>query len=203
MNDSGLLTNPALLRLDHIVAHQSAITVIVATIPSHASCPLCQQHSTRVHSRYQRTLADLPWHGVAVRLHLHTRRFFCDNPNCSRAIFTEPLPSVAARYARRTLGLDETFQLIGLMVGGDAGARLAKDLGMSSSPETFLRLLRRAAITSSPTPHILGVDVWAFHKGQRYGTIRLICRRAGSRVVITRPNSIRRYARKALVVGKG
>ncbi len=35
-------------------------------------CPLCQQSAHRVHSRYQRKLADLPWAGIPVRIYLST-----------------------------------------------------------------------------------------------------------------------------------
>jgi hypothetical protein len=53
-------------------------------------------------SRYRRTLADLPWHEVRVRLNVSVRRLFCNVPGCSRRISTERLPKTAAPYARRT-----------------------------------------------------------------------------------------------------
>jgi transposase len=34
-------------------------------------CPQCHRSSTRVHSRYQRKLRDLPWEGIPVRIQLH------------------------------------------------------------------------------------------------------------------------------------
>src|SRR5688572_11942972 len=68
---------------------------IVATLEATASrgtCPRCGTWSTGVHSRYQRTIADLPWGGLSVRLHLRVRKFFCRQPTCARRIFTERLP---------------------------------------------------------------------------------------------------------------
>lgn len=38
-------------------------------------CPGCDRPSARVHSRYHRTLADLPSHGRPVRIILVARRF--------------------------------------------------------------------------------------------------------------------------------
>lgn len=94
--------------------------------------------SARVHSRYTRAVADLPWHGVAVRLELHTRRFRCQNSLCSRCIFCERLPQVVAHYGRKTVRLNAALELIGFAAGGEAGARLAKELGLTVSPDTLL-----------------------------------------------------------------
>jgi transposase len=56
--------------------------------------------STHVHSRYRRMLADLPWQGRLVTLHLQARRFRCLNQACPRRTFNERLPDVARPAAR-------------------------------------------------------------------------------------------------------
>ena len=43
-------------------------------------CPLCATPARRIHSRYERTLADLPWAQYRVRLQLRVRKWFCRNP---------------------------------------------------------------------------------------------------------------------------
>ncbi|EFH79570.1 transposase family protein [Ktedonobacter racemifer] len=72
------------LTIDH-VTHE--ITATTATTAVEAPCPLCQEPSRRVHSRYKRQWADLPCCGQSVRWIVEVRRFRCQNPGCSRKIF--------------------------------------------------------------------------------------------------------------------
>ncbi len=56
------------VRLDTIDGDEQAITVTLSVTTPTAGCPDCAQLARRVHSGYQRTLADLPWAGRPVRL---------------------------------------------------------------------------------------------------------------------------------------
>src|SRR5690242_8952670 len=71
------------------------MTVTAATRAAQALCPLCQQPSRRVHSRYRRQWADLPCCDQAVHWVVEVRRFRCQNPDCTRKIFCERLPTCA------------------------------------------------------------------------------------------------------------
>ncbi|WP_420847111.1 transposase family protein [Nonomuraea basaltis] len=53
-------------------------TVLIAarTVAAEASSPECGLLSTRVHSRYRRTVWDLAMCGRSVRIELEVRRFF-------------------------------------------------------------------------------------------------------------------------------
>ncbi len=166
-----LVPDPSFLHLVRLeVDEQSIITVVATTLPE-ALCPLCQCRSESVHSRYVRCVADLPWAGWAVRLELHVRRFFCQNKECVRQIFTERLPSVVAPYARRTMRLTGLFTLIGFALGGEAGKRLVDGMGLEISPDTLLRLVREQQESQVPTPRVLGVDDFCFCRRRSYGAI--------------------------------
>jgi transposase len=134
-------------------------------------CPGCAQMAQRVHSRYKRTLADLPWGTWRVTWQLRVRKFFCDNPACPRQIFTERLPDVAAPWARRTARLAARLTALAVALGGAAGVWLSQQLDIAVSRNTLLRLLRRLPVPSRDTPRVLGVDDFAFRKRQSYGTV--------------------------------
>ena len=150
---------------------QSAFTITLRARPATARCPLCGRRSKRVHSRYQRTLADLPWGEHAVTVQLRVRRLFCDNARCERRIFAERLPDVAAPWARKTVRLAGRLAAVGLALGGVAGARLGSKLGLVASRNTLLRRVRQLPLPAMPTPTILGVDDWAVRKRHTYGTV--------------------------------
>src|ERR1035437_6710862 len=59
-----------------------------------------------------------------------------------------------------------------MSLGGRAGARLARKLGLLASGPTLLRVLRMQSRPSiSSAPRVVGIDEWAWKKGHRYGTI--------------------------------
>ncbi|MCA1636392.1 MAG: ISL3 family transposase [Acidobacteria bacterium] len=171
METKVILADPRAVRLKMIRPSEGMITLVVELRQTSACCPRCQHPTRKIHSRYTRTVADLPWQGVAVRLQLLTRRFFCDNSLCVQRIFCARLPTVVALYARRTTRLEDALSVIAFALGGAAGVRAARQLQLLASSSTLLRRIRRTTPLEQPTPRVLGVDDWAKRKGQTYGTI--------------------------------
>src|SRR5262244_3052182 len=152
----------------HIDDAAAAVMLHVTSTQACVPCPLCHVQTQRVHSRYPRTRADLPWGTYAVRIQLRVRKFFCDHPACPRQIFTERLPTVAAPWARRTLRLAQSLLAHGLALGGAAGARLVARLGLRTSADTLLRLVQTAPTPTTSAPQSIGGDEWAWRRGHRY-----------------------------------
>jgi transposase len=62
---------------------------------------------------------------------------------------------------------------MGLALGGAAGARLSRALGLIVSRKTRLRVLRRTSCPASSSPRVRSVDEFALRKRHPYGTLLL------------------------------
>jgi transposase len=133
-------------------------------------CPAGGTASRSVHDRYLRRPRDVPWRGRAVRLVL-TVRCRCIAARRSRRTFAEAFTPRLPRHARRTAAATELLVQLAGPVSGELGARIAHAVGRPCSPDTLLRLVRRAAPASVPTPQGLGADALALRRGHRYATL--------------------------------
>jgi transposase len=159
------------LQVDMIDVVARKLIILAHGVQKTATCPDCQEASNRVHSQYQRHPADLPCVGYTVELQLTVPRFFCDNATCPRRTFAAQFPILLQSYARRTTRLREQQEQVGFAVSAETGSSLLGILGMLTSPDTLIRLVRQTPDTMVETPRVLGVDDWAQRKGQSYGTI--------------------------------
>jgi transposase len=168
-----LLPDPTVLALVNVEVNEEAnlITATAQTTSREANCPMCQQLSHRVHSKYMRILADLPCSGQRVRWFVQVRRFWCENTACKRVIFTERLSACAPAHARRTEKQATILCEVAFALGGKAGERIANLLGMETSHDTLLRLMQRSEPPVVIAPRILGLDDFAWKKGYRWGTL--------------------------------
>lgn len=165
---------PAGLKADQVELDGNTIRVHAHSSDAAAACPRCGTISRHVHSRYRRRPADLPAHGRAVELVLLVRRFRCQTLRCSARIFAERFPSdVTQPHMRRTSRLQGLVRHLGLALGGRPAQALARRLLLPVSKDTFLRSVRDMADEDTAIPRVIGIDDWAWRKGQRYGT--LIC----------------------------
>lgn len=165
---------PAGLSTDRIELDGDMIRIHARSLEAVATCPRCGGVSHHVHSRYRRRPADVPAHGRAVEIVLQVRRFRCRVPGCPARIFAERFPSGVTRpHMRRTSRLQELVRHLGLALGGRPAQALARRLLVPASKDTFLRGARSVIASTSKAPRVIGIDDWAWRKGQRYGT--MIC----------------------------
>jgi hypothetical protein len=123
-----------------------------------ARCPGCGLRSSRVHSRYDRRLADAAIAGRPVVLRLRVRRYFCAGTDCPVRTFAEQVEGLTAKHARRTELARGMLERIGLGLAGRAGSRLATLLGLPAAHSALLRLVHALPDPRIGTVAVLGVD---------------------------------------------
>ena len=170
--DNSLL--PEGLRATGYNVNGAILAIDAEVMDAEVICPGCGQRSFRRHGRYVRHLMDLPAHGRTVQVRLSVRRFRCVAPHCFLTTFSEKVPDrLARRHGRRTGRFQDLVTYLGRAMGGRPAQALGRRLRFCVSKDTFLRGAASGVRTMGHEPRVIGIDEWAWRKGQRYGT--LIC----------------------------
>ena len=107
-----------------------------------AICPCCGKKSSKINTKYFRTIKDLPIQENKVILKLETKTFFCKNKKCEINTFAEEFNFIES-HARMTTRLKNRI------VNDTKGmsARAAKETISSGlakiSDDTILRLIKK------------------------------------------------------------
>jgi transposase len=112
------------LRVAEVIADAKRVVMRASVMTERMPCPLCGVCADRVHSSYERRLADPAIAGRAATIELTVRRFFCDNIYCGRKTFVEQVQGLTTRHGRRTATAQRLLVAVAFALGGRAGARL-------------------------------------------------------------------------------
>jgi hypothetical protein len=146
------------LSVRQILPARDHLTIVAAPTSRSVLCPVCGKRSARRHSRYLRTLSDLPHQGRVARLQVWVRRFRCDTASCPRRIFAERLPELAPVQARRTRRLAVGLLALAHERGceADLAEVLAGQLADGGMPDLAALCARFAPQTApQPTPEVV------------------------------------------------
>ena len=178
---------PAGLVVESMTETEAGIVVLARAGVLERACPECGRCSRRIHSRYIRTVSDLPCAGRRVELRLTARRFVCEAPFCRRKIFAERFEhGVVAERSRRSSRLECIVHHLGLALGGRPAASFARRLMLPVSNDTLLRVVRRRASLPTEALRVVGIDDWAWRRNHRYGSI--VCDLERRRIVALLPD---------------
>jgi transposase len=106
-----------------------------------------------------------------VTLEITQKKYFCDNGECETDIFTESNELVEP-YGQFTRRCREYMLKVAVKISSEAAVKLLGYQGIRVSGDTLLNMLKEAGREyKSKVGKNIGVDDWAYRRGQEYGTI--------------------------------
>lgn len=118
------------------------ITISCETNTKQSICPYCGEVAHSIHSKYIRTLSDLPIQNNVVKLSLVVRKFFCLNSNCDHKTFGERFNFVEEKSVK-TNRLEEYINNIGLRDNSMDAVKTLVEAGINISSSTVLRIVKK------------------------------------------------------------
>jgi len=136
-----------------------------------AKCPRCGVESGRFHGYQEKTVRDLPIFGKTVTLDITLKKYFCDNKDCDVEIFTERNEFIP-HYTQFTSRCREYMLKIATHVSCETAVKILAYQGIRVCGDTLLNMLKAAGQDyKTKAGKAIGVDDWAYRKGEKYGTI--------------------------------
>ncbi len=106
------------------------------------TCPCCGSESKKAHSRYVRTIQDLPISGKKVYIAITSRKMFCPNTECARKTFAEKYDFVGAK-GKKSLRLEKEIINTAMSSSSTEAARMLNRSTVKISSGTVRNLLKK------------------------------------------------------------
>ncbi|WP_413105633.1 transposase family protein [Streptomyces sp. Inha503] len=105
------------VRVERVSDSSGGLVVEAVSTARPSRCPDCRKQARRVHSSYQRTLAEGPLGSRQVMVRLRAHRYFCDRKSCSRRTFVQEVGGLTERHRRSSVGLTDWLRAIAVELG--------------------------------------------------------------------------------------
>jgi len=99
--------------------------------------------------------------------------YYCTNDQCGVIVFNEYLRDFVGSRGQWIERCEAFIMAVALNTSCEAASAICKQAGVLISGDTIIRMLLRNTREVPYTGEAIGVDDWAYRKGQTYGT--LIC----------------------------
>ena len=164
---------PPLYNIVHVYDSKSKYEFWLESTGTSSKCPKCGTESSRIHGNQQRTARDLPILNKRVIVNITQKKYFCDKEGCETGIFTETNDLIEPR-SQFTVRCREYMLKVAVHVSCEAAVKILSYQGIRVSGDTLLNMLKEAGNAYKiGAGKNIGIDDWAYRRGQEYGT--LIC----------------------------
>jgi transposase len=164
---------PKIYEVSSYIETEKGYTFELQSMSESGVCPSCAEESRHVHSYQEKKPRDLPILGKTVLLKVQQKKYYCDNEKCGVELFIERTGFID-HYSQFTTRCREYMLKVAVHVSCEAAVKILSYQGIRVSGDTLLNMLKAAgADYKSSVGNKIGVDDWAYRKGQTYGT--LIC----------------------------
>lgn len=163
---------PEDLRIVKIEEDVMTLTLYMKSQKHSHYCPNCGQEMHVYHATYIRTVQDLPIFQKKVLLKITGYDYFCLDKLCDTKTFVEDYEGFVGRSGRMTERLEDFIRMLALETNCEGAAAICKEMGIQVSGDTIIRMLRKLSqIPVFPSSDTVGVDDFAYRKGQTYCTV--------------------------------
>jgi len=107
-------------------------------------CPHCNNLSTKIHSRYNKSFQDLPIQGMKVVIVLINRKYFCKNIKCDYTTFAETFDFIGKK-SKKTKRLEKEIINLATNVSSVAASKFLSKNVVNIGKSTICELLKKNA----------------------------------------------------------